>query len=56
MTGLILDYRHWHAARERRANRERAAMRVVYSGKRQPTRLTLDDILGPALDPNGGAA
>lgn len=56
MTALILDYRHWQAARERRACRERAAMRALYAGRPLSKRMSLDDILGPAFDPNGGAA
>ncbi len=53
MTARILDQAHWRAACARRAIRERAAM---YVGPVQPKRLSLDDIPGPAFDPNGGAA
>lgn len=56
MTARILDYRHWQAARERRVSREHAAMRAAYSSPPRPKRMTLDEILGPAFDPNGGAA
>lgn len=56
MTAKILDYRHWQAARERRASRERATMRALYAGRPQPKRMSLDDIFGQAFDPNGGAA
>lgn len=56
MTARILDYRHWRAARERRATRERAMLRELYAGPVQFTRPSLDDILGPVFDPTGGAA
>tara|TARA_B100000378_G_scaffold272911_2_gene265069 strand:- start:2841 stop:3011 length:171 start_codon:yes stop_codon:yes gene_type:complete len=56
MTARILDYRHWQAARERRTSRERAAMRALYAGRPQRKRTSLDEILGPAFEPNGGAA
>ncbi|WP_165363599.1 hypothetical protein [Sphingobium cupriresistens] len=56
MTARILDYRHWRAAQERRACRERAIIRSLYAGPIQPKRLTLDQILGPTFDPSGGAA
>jgi hypothetical protein len=56
MTARILDYRHWQAARERRAMRQRAKMRARYTASPAPIRLSLDDIVGPAFDPTGGAA
>ncbi|MEV5020730.1 hypothetical protein MRBLMA1_000529 [Sphingobium sp. LMA1-1-1.1] len=56
MSARILDIRHWRAAQQRRADRERAAMRQIYAGPPAPRRLSLDDILGPAFDPTGGAA
>ena len=56
MSARILDKPHWDAARKRRASRERAVMRALYSGPPEPKRFTLDEILGPAFDPKGGAA
>lgn len=56
MTAKILDYRHWQAARERRATRQRAKMRARHTASSKPIRLSLDDIIGPAFDPTGGAA
>lgn len=56
MTAKILDHEHWRAARERRACRERAAMRALYAGPIQPKRPTLDEIMGTTSDPWGGAA
>lgn len=51
MSAVILDRHHWHAAQRRRHIREQASKKQV-----KPLRLTLDDILGPAFDPSGGAA
>lgn len=56
MTARILDQSHWRAARARRAARERAILRELYAGPVQFRRPSLDDILGPAFDPTGGAA
>lgn len=56
MSARVFDIQHWQAARERRADRERAVLRGLYSRPPQPRRLTLDEILGPAFDPKGGAA
>ncbi|MFP5431921.1 MAG: hypothetical protein ACLGIM_02205 [Alphaproteobacteria bacterium] len=55
-TAIILDVRHWRAAQQRRENLRRAAAQGVRHPTRRPGRLTLDDILGPAFDPPGGAA
>ena len=54
MTARILDFRHWLAARERRANRQCALMR--FQNPASPARPTLDDLIGRAFDPPGGAA
>jgi len=56
MTAKILDYRHWQAARERRAMCQRAKVRAHPTVSPRPIRLTLDEITGPAFDPTGGAA
>jgi hypothetical protein len=56
MSARVFDIQDWQAARQRRADRERAVLRALYAGPPQPNRLTLDDILGPAFDPKGGTA
>ena len=56
MTARILEVHHWRAAQARRADRQRAAMRALYSAKPPPKRRSLDDIMGPAFDPSDGAA
>lgn len=55
MTARILDYNHWQAARERRACRERAVLRALYAGPKQPMRPTLDEIMSRPFDPWGAA-
>lgn len=55
-TAIILDVRHWRAAQQRRENRRRTAVEGARRPTRRPGRLTLDEILGPAFDPSGGAA
>jgi hypothetical protein len=56
MSARIFDIHDWRAAQKRRADREAAIIRSLYSGRPQPKGLSLDDILGPAFDPTGGAA
>lgn len=56
MTALVLDRSHWRAAQERRACRKRAVERASHSGMPPRQRPSLDDIVGPAFDPTGGAA
>lgn len=56
MTARILDVHHWRAAQQRRASREREILRSLYAGRVEPKRRSLDEILGPAPDPWGGAA
>lgn len=55
-TAIILDVGHWRAAQQRRENLRRASAQGARSPTRRPGRLTLDEILGPAFDPSGGAA
>jgi len=55
-TAIILDVRHWRAAQQRRENLRRAAVEGACHPTRRPGRLTLDEILGSAFDPSGGAA
>lgn len=56
MTALFLDREHWRAAQERRACRKRATERASHACVPPRQRRRLDDILGPAFDPTGGAA
>ncbi len=56
MSARVLDIRHWRAAQRRRAEREAAIVRKLYAGKPEPKRRSLDEIMGPAFDPWGGAA
>jgi hypothetical protein len=56
MSALILDRSHWRAAQERRACRKRAMERALHAGMPLRQRRSLDEILGPAFDPTGGAA
>ena len=56
MTGRVLDIRHWRAALERRSARKASHVRAFYAGRPATPGRSLDDILGPAFDPTGGAA
>lgn len=56
MSAKIFDQHHWRAAQFRRAERESLVARTLYAGRKQAARMSLDDILGPAFDPTGGAA
>lgn len=56
MSALVLDIDHWRAAQQRRADRERAIVRRLYSGPPPRKQLSLDEVLGPVFDPKGGAA
>ena len=56
MSARILEIHHWRAAQRRRADREAAIVRSLYAGKPQPKRPSLDEIMGSAFDPWGGAA
>jgi len=55
-TPIILDVRHWRAAQQRREKLRRAALEGARRPTRRPGRFTLDEILGSAFDPSGGAA
>lgn len=56
MSAKIFDRECWRAAQARRAKREAAILRQLYAGPTPRKRLSLDEIMGPAFDPTGGAA
>ena len=56
MSAKIFDRECWRAAQRRRANREAAILRQLYAGPAPRKRLSLDEIMGTAFDPTGGAA
>ncbi|HWV12558.1 MAG TPA: hypothetical protein VN110_04615 [Sphingobium sp.] len=56
MSAVIYSRDCWQAAKQRRAKREDAILRQLYAGPAPRKRLSLDEIMGPAFDPTGGAA
>ncbi|HWV12584.1 MAG TPA: hypothetical protein VN110_04750 [Sphingobium sp.] len=56
MSAKIFSRECWRAAQDRRTKREVAVMRQLYAGPAPRKRLSLDEIMGPAFDPTGGAA
>ena len=56
MSAKIFDRECWQAAKQRRAKRDQAILRQIYAGPAPRKRLSLDEIMGPAFDPTGGAA
>ncbi|GAY19722.1 hypothetical protein [Sphingobium fuliginis] len=56
MSAKIFGRDCWRAAQGRRAEREAAIIRQLYARPAPRKHRSLDEIMGPAFDPTGGAA